>query len=37
MRVTLRVVGHIDPDGLDPEVERGLLDAFRGWKDGEQA
>jgi predicted anti-sigma-YlaC factor YlaD len=37
MRVTLRVVGHIDPDDLDPEVERGLLDAFRGWKDGEQA
>lgn len=37
MRVTLRVVGHIDPDDLDPEVERGLLDAFRGWKDGEPA
>jgi anti-sigma factor RsiW len=33
MRVTLRVVGHIDPEVLDPEVERGLLDAFRGWKD----
>jgi anti-sigma factor RsiW len=32
MRVTLRVVGHIDPDELKPEVERELLDAFRDWK-----
>jgi anti-sigma factor RsiW len=32
MRVTLRVVGHIDPGGLDPRVEATLLDAFRGWK-----
>ena len=32
MRVTLRVVGHIDPDELEPEVERELLDAFRTWK-----
>jgi anti-sigma factor RsiW len=34
MRVTLEVVGHIDPGGLDPRVEAALLDAFRGWKDG---
>jgi anti-sigma factor RsiW len=34
MRVTLRVVGHIDPDELEPEVERELLDAFREWKAG---
>jgi len=34
MRVTLRVVGQIDPDELDPEVERELLDAFREWKAG---
>jgi len=34
LRVTLRVVGHIDPDGLEPEVERELLDAFREWKIG---
>ena len=34
MRVTLRVVGHIDPDELKPEVERELLDAFRAWKAG---
>jgi anti-sigma factor RsiW len=34
MRVTLRVVGHIDPDGLAPDVERELLDAFRDWKGG---
>ncbi len=34
MRVTLRVVGHLDPDELEPEVERELLDAFREWKAG---
>jgi anti-sigma factor RsiW len=34
MRVTLRVVGHIDPEALEPEVERELLDAFRTWKAG---
>ena len=34
MRVTLRVVGQIDPDELEPEVERELLDAFREWKAG---
>jgi hypothetical protein len=32
--VTLRVVGHIDPEALEPEVERELLDAFRTWKAG---
>ncbi|HWI74296.1 MAG TPA: zf-HC2 domain-containing protein [Baekduia sp.] len=36
MRVTLRVVGHLGPGDLDPEVERGLLEVFRAWK-GEQA
>jgi anti-sigma factor RsiW len=34
MRMTLRVVGHIEPDDLDPEMERELLDAFRDWKAG---
>jgi anti-sigma factor RsiW len=34
MRITLRVVGHMEPDGLDPEVERGLLRAFTHWKAG---
>jgi anti-sigma factor RsiW len=34
MRTTLAVVGELDPDGLDPEVERELLDAFRDWKAG---
>jgi anti-sigma factor RsiW len=34
LRVTLRVAGHIDPDDLDPGVERELLDAFREWKAG---
>ncbi|HWH95252.1 MAG TPA: zf-HC2 domain-containing protein [Baekduia sp.] len=36
MRVTLDVVGRIDPDALDPRVERALLDAFHDWKAGEQ-
>jgi hypothetical protein len=34
MRVTLRVVGHIDPEELAPAIERELLEAFREWKDG---
>lgn len=34
MRETLDVVGHIDPEGLDPRVEAELLDAFRDWKAG---
>jgi anti-sigma factor RsiW len=34
MRVTLRVVGHIEPDEVEPEVERALLGAFREWKAG---
>jgi anti-sigma factor RsiW len=34
MRLTLRVVGDLDPEELDPEVERRLLGAFRDWKAG---
>jgi hypothetical protein len=34
MRITVRLTGHIEPDELDPEVERELLDAFREWKAG---
>jgi anti-sigma factor RsiW len=34
MRMTLTVVGRIDPETLDPSVEASLLDAFRGWRDG---
>ena len=34
MRVTLEVVGHLDPGDLDPRMERELLDAFRDWKAG---
>jgi anti-sigma factor RsiW len=37
MRMTLRLVGHIEPDGLDPEMERELLDAFRAWNAGGRA
>jgi anti-sigma factor RsiW len=35
MRMTLEVVGHLEPEDLDPRVERALLDAFRDWKAGE--
>jgi anti-sigma factor RsiW len=34
MRMTVRVVGHIEPDELDPETERALLDAFKDWNAG---
>jgi hypothetical protein len=34
LRETLRVVGHLDPDGLDPGVEERLLGAFRDWQGG---
>lgn len=37
MRETLRVVGHLRPDDLDPRVERRFLDAFREWKAGGDA
>jgi anti-sigma factor RsiW len=35
MRMTLQVVGHLEPDDLDPETERELLDAFKSWKTGD--
>jgi anti-sigma factor RsiW len=34
MRVTLRVVGHLEPDDLGPQAEQTLLAAFRDWKAG---
>jgi hypothetical protein len=34
MRMTLRLAGHIEPEDLDPAMERELLDAFRDWKAG---
>ena len=34
MRVTLRIAGHIDPDDLHPDLERGLLATFKHWKAG---
>jgi anti-sigma factor RsiW len=35
-RLTLRVVGHLRPEDVDPAFERGLLEAFRELrKDGE--
>ena len=35
MRMTLQLVGDIEPEELDPEIERGLLDAFKNWKAGD--
>ena len=32
MRDTIRVVGAIEPDALQPDMERELLAAFRTWK-----
>jgi len=32
MRTMVRLVGHLEPEGLDPEAERALLAAFRDWK-----
>jgi anti-sigma factor RsiW len=34
MRMTLRMVRDIEPEELDPGIERGLLDAFKHWKAG---
>jgi anti-sigma factor RsiW len=34
MRMTLRMVRRIEPEALDPAMERGLLDAFKHWKAG---
>jgi anti-sigma factor RsiW len=35
MRMTLVVVGHLEPEDMDPHVERRLLEVFRDWKGGE--
>ena len=34
MRMTVHMVRQIEPEELDPGVERGLLDAFKHWKAG---
>jgi predicted anti-sigma-YlaC factor YlaD len=31
MRQTISVLGYLPADGLSPEAETALLDAFRGW------
>jgi anti-sigma factor RsiW len=33
MRETIRALGHLPPESLSPEVERRLLEAFRGWRE----
>jgi anti-sigma factor RsiW len=34
MRETIRAIGRLPPESLSPEMERKLLDAFRGWREG---
>ncbi|QEC50706.1 anti-sigma factor [Baekduia soli] len=34
IRDTIRLTGELVPEGLAPEMERDLLDAFRDWKAG---
>lgn len=34
LRVTIGVVGTLEPEALSPDMERELLEAFRHWKDG---
>jgi anti-sigma factor RsiW len=37
MRITLSVMGDLDPGALKPDTERELLDAFKDWKAGGDA
>jgi hypothetical protein len=32
IRQTISVLGHLPEDGLSPDAERVLLEAFRGWR-----
>ena len=32
IRRTIEVVGQVDAEALSPEVQRGLVDAFRRWR-----
>jgi anti-sigma factor RsiW len=32
IRQTIAALGHLPEDGLKPEAERELLEAFRGWR-----
>jgi anti-sigma factor RsiW len=34
LRAAIAVTGRLAPQGLDPQMERALLDVFRDWKDG---
>jgi hypothetical protein len=36
IRITVRVVGDLPPEAVDPEVERGLLDLFRRLQKGDE-
>jgi anti-sigma factor RsiW len=32
IRQTIELLGHLPEDGLSPDAERELLEAFRGWR-----
>jgi anti-sigma factor RsiW len=32
IRLTIELLGHLPEDGLTPDAERELLEAFRGWR-----
>ena len=34
MRETIAALGSLPPESISPEMERGLLDAFRDWREG---
>lgn len=34
MRESVRAVGQLREEELDPDLTQGLLDAFRGWREG---
>ncbi len=33
MRETIAALGSLPPESISPEMERGLLDAFRDWRE----
>jgi anti-sigma factor RsiW len=37
MRITLALMGDLDPGAMEPDTERELLDAFKDWKAGGNA
>jgi predicted anti-sigma-YlaC factor YlaD len=34
IRLTIQVLGHVEPDALEPHVKTELIDLYRGWQAG---